>query len=215
MKNLQWIPTVILVGAPLLLSAGRLDRWPIWEYIGVFAIGSFLGGFLIDPGLVQERWRPGGKRMPASLILVTLGFVAHLCLAGLDVGRYHWSDTVPREFQLAALVALALSFAAVMWAMHVNPFFSSVVRIQSDRGQRLIREGPYAIVRHPGYAAGLILSLSSGLALGSWIAGLSGYFLVPFLIRRTIREDELLRRELPGYQQYVEDVRYRLIPGIW
>lgn len=215
MIYLQWIPTVALLGAVLLVSAGRLDIWPIWEYIGLFAIGSFVSSFFIDPDLVKERLRPGGKRPPFSLLLVSLGFAAHWCLAGLDVGRYHWSDTVPREMQLGALAALAFSFALVTWAMHMNPFFSSVVRIQADRGQRLIREGPYRFVRHPGYSAGLIICLSSGLALGSWIAGLSGYGFIVFLVERTVREDKLLRRELPGYEEYMKEVRYRVVPGIW
>jgi protein-S-isoprenylcysteine O-methyltransferase Ste14 len=215
MVYLQWIPTVVIIGAALLVSSGRLDLWPIWEYVGLFAVGSFVSGFFIDPGLVKERWKPGGKRLPLSLMFMALAFVAHLCLAGLDIGRYHWSDTVPRELQLGALATLTLAFAAIAWAMHVNPFFSSVVRIQADRGQKLIREGPYRWVRHPGYAAGLILCLSSGLALGSWITGLSGYAFVPFLIVRAMREDALLRRELSGYQEYMQDVRYRLAPGIW
>jgi len=215
MVYLQSIPAVIVIGTVLLLSAGRFDLPPIWEYICLFAIGSLAGSSLIDPGLAKERWRPGGGRLPSSVICVFLGYVAHLSLAGLDVGRYHWSDTVPGELQLGALVVLALSFAVIIWAMHVNPFFSSVVRIQAERGQKLIRDGPYRWVRHPGYAAGLIMCLSSGLALGSWIAGLSGYALVPFLIHRAIREDALLRRELPGYEEYMQEVQHRLAPGIW
>ena len=215
MIYLQWIATVVFIAAVLIVSAGRIDLWPIWEYVGVAAITTLVGSFFLDPGLVRERMRPGGKRLPVSLRLASLFFAAHLCVAGLDIGRYHWSDTVPPELRIGALVALGLSYAIIFWAMHVNPFFSSVVRIQSDRGQRVIREGPYRVVRHPGYAAGIVMCLSSGVALGSWTAGLSGYLFLPFFVERMVREEALLRRELAGYEEYAREVRYRVLPGIW
>src|SRR5262249_50393985 len=114
-----------------------------------------------------------------------------------------------------AMIAFALANATFLWAMHVNRFFSSVPRIQSERGHRVITDGPYRWVRHPGYTAGLVLLASSGLALGSWLATLIGLAGIPFILRRTVYEDRLLRTELPGYADYAARVRYRLLPSVW
>src|SRR5262249_54379132 len=142
--------------------------------------------------------------------------LAHLGFAGADVGRLHVSDGVPAWLVAAGLVGLAGTFAVELWAMHVNRFFSSVIRIQPDRGQYVVQSGPYRLVRHPGYAAGILLSLSSGLALGSWgAAALLSPFAVPALVWRTVREDRQLQRELPGYAEYAAKVRYRLLPFVW
>ena len=100
--------------------------------------------------------------------------------------------------------------------MQVNRFASSVVRIQSDRGQYVVTSGPYALIRHPTYAAGIVIVLASGIALGSWLAAA---FLaaigLPFLIYRTLTEDRVLQAQLPGYAEYAQRVRWRLAPGIW
>jgi protein-S-isoprenylcysteine O-methyltransferase Ste14 len=100
--------------------------------------------------------------------------------------------------------------------MRVNRFFSSVVRIQSDRGQFVVTSGPYAFIRHPGYVAGILVVFASGIALGSWLAAaLLIVTSLPFLLYRAITEDRVLLAELPGYREYAERVRWRLIPGIW
>ena len=100
--------------------------------------------------------------------------------------------------------------------MHVNRFFSSVVRIQTDRGQHVVSTGPYAVIRHPGYLAGIVVMLASGVALGSWIAAaFLAITTLPFLLYRAITEDRILQAELPGYRDYAQRVRWRLIPGLW
>jgi protein-S-isoprenylcysteine O-methyltransferase Ste14 len=97
--------------------------------------------------------------------------------------------------------------------MRVNRFFSSIVRIQNDRGQVVITTGPYAIIRHPGYLAGIIIVIASGLALNSWIAAaMLMVYALPFLLHRVITEDRVLLAELPGYRDYAERVRWRLLP---
>jgi protein-S-isoprenylcysteine O-methyltransferase Ste14 len=181
--------------------------------IGAVFIASFL---LLDPDLARERMRPGGQRPPLALQLFTGAFVAHWIIAGLDHGRFHWSDTVPGWLQWASLAGLAAGYAFCLWAMYVNRFFSSVVRIQSDRGQAVITTGPYAVIRHPGYLAGIVIVLASGLALDSWLATafLAGLSL-PFLMYRAITEDRVLQAQLPGYRDYAERVPWRLIPGVW
>ncbi len=99
--------------------------------------------------------------------------------------------------------------------MTVNPFFSSVVRIQKDRGQRVITNGPYQYVRHPGYIGGIGVMLFSPLALNSWLSSILSLPALPFLVWRTIMEDTMLREELEGYKEYAQKVRYRLFPGVW
>src|SRR5437016_4917320 len=106
--------------------------------------------------------------------------------------------------------------ALALGAMRVNRFFSSVIRIQTDRGQRVVTTGPYAFVRHPGYTAGILVIVASGPALGSWLAAaLVVIFSLPFLLYRTTTEDQILQVELAGYSDYATRVRWRLLPGIW
>jgi protein-S-isoprenylcysteine O-methyltransferase Ste14 len=136
-------------------------------------------------------------------------------IAGLDVGRFHWSDTVPLLVQGIAFGVMAAAVAVLMWAMAVNRFFSSVVRIQTDRGHHLVTAGPYRFVRHPAYAAAPFLFIGSGLALGSLLAGLLGLLLVIPILRRTALEDRVLREQLEGYAAYARKVRYRVFPGVW
>jgi protein-S-isoprenylcysteine O-methyltransferase Ste14 len=112
-------------------------------------------------------------------------------------------------------VVFAAGLAFFIWAMHVNRFFSSVVRIQRERGHHVVTGGPYRWVRHPGYAGAIPAAMASGLALCSWLATAIGALGVPLLLWRTIVEDRTLRAELPGYRDYAQRVRWRLLPGIW
>jgi len=140
----------------------------------------------------------------------------HWVIAGLDHGRFHWSDSVPTWLQWTALIAVAAGYAFCLWAMRVNRFFSSIVRIQNDRGQVVITTGPYVFIRHPGYLAGIVIVVASGAALDSWIAAaILVVSTLPFLLYRAATEDRVLLAELPGYRNYAERVRWRLLPGIW
>jgi protein-S-isoprenylcysteine O-methyltransferase Ste14 len=212
----QSVAFLVLAAVALFASAGTITIATYWVYLGIFA-GVFLVSILqLDPDLVRERMRPGGKRPPLVLLLITGVLFAHWILAGLDHGRFHWSDTVPPWLQWVALVALAAGFRLCLWAMRINRFFSSVIRIQSDRGQVVIATGPYAFIRHPGYLAGLVIMVASGIALDSWLAtAMLVVFTVPFLLRRAIVEDRVLKAELPGYKDYADRVRWRLLPGVW
>jgi protein-S-isoprenylcysteine O-methyltransferase Ste14 len=142
--------------------------------------------------------------------------ILHWIIAGLDRGRFHWGDDVPAWLRGAGLIALAIGWALAFWAMRVNRFFSSVVRIQSDRGQYVVTSGPYGWIRHPGYLAGTVIIVASGIALGSWLAtAILIVFGLPFLLHRAITEDRVLQAELPGYRDYAARVRWRVLPGIW
>src|SRR5829696_3734462 len=147
-----------LIGAILFGSAGRVDIPEFWVYVAALAGVTVIGLLVIDPDLVQERMRPGGKPLPAGYWLLGLLPVAHWVMAGLDRGRVHWSDTVPLSLRLLGLAVFVLAQVVILWAMHVNRFFSSVVRIQTERGHHVITTGPYRWARHPGYAAALLMT---------------------------------------------------------
>jgi protein-S-isoprenylcysteine O-methyltransferase Ste14 len=200
----------------LFVSAGTAAIPTYWVYLAIFAAVFVASFVLLDPGLARERMRPGGKKPPLGLQLFSGALFAHWILAGLDHGRFHWSDTVPTWLQWLSLVLLAAGYALCLWAMRVNRFFSSVVRIQSDRGHVLITGGPYAFIRHPGYLAGIVIILASGTALDSWLAAaLLVVLSVPFLMYRAVTEDRILIAQLPGYAGYAAHVRWRIIPGVW
>lgn len=213
---IQSVVFFALAAIALFASAGTLAILGFWLYLAIFA-GVFIASFLLlDPDLARERMRPGGKRPPLALRLFSGVLLVHWILAGLDRGRFHWSDGVPSWLQAAALITLAVAYALALWAMRVNRFFSSVVRIQSDRGQFVVTTGPYALIRHPGYVAGILVIAASGIALGSWLtAAFLMITTLPFLLYRAITEDRILLAELPGYRDYAARVRWRLCPGIW
>jgi protein-S-isoprenylcysteine O-methyltransferase Ste14 len=213
---LRAIVLLIAAAAALFGSAGSLAIPTFWLYWAILA-AVFVAAFaLLDRGLLQERMRPGGRPTPLGLRLLNVVLLTHWIMAGVDRGRLHWSDSVPLWLQALGLFIIVTAYGLVFWAMLVNRFFSSVVRIQSDRGQHVITSGPYAFVRHPGYSAGILILAASGVALGSWLAAA---FLVvvsfPFLFYRVINEDRVLRTRLDGYADYAHRVRWRLVPGIW
>jgi protein-S-isoprenylcysteine O-methyltransferase Ste14 len=207
---------MLIAAAALFASAGTLAVVGFWLFLAIQLAGIVASFVLLPADLVCERMRPGGDKPPLRLRLSVIVLLVALVIAGLDRGRLHWSDDVPPWLQGLALVGLAASYAFVFWAMTVNRFFSSIVRIQADRGQHVVASGPYAYIRHPGYLGGIVIVLCSGPALGSWLA--TAIFVVsglPFLIHRVVTEDRVLRAELPGYEAYAGRVRWRLLPGIW
>ena len=207
---------LLAAAAALFGSAGTFAILSFWLYWALL-VAVFIAAFaLLDRGLLQERMRPGGKPTPLGLRLLNVILLAHWVIAGLDRGRLHWSDSVPLWLQLFGLFIIVAAYALVFWAMLVNRFFSSVVRIQSDRGHVVVTGGPYAFVRHPGYSAGILILEASGVALGSWLAAaFLTAITVPFLHYRVINEDRVLRTRLDGYADYAQRVRWRLLPGIW
>jgi protein-S-isoprenylcysteine O-methyltransferase Ste14 len=208
----------VAIGGVLFLAAGRSDLLALRTYAvlwGVFLIG---GAVISDPELVQERVRPGPGARENLLVAALIGsaiWFGHLLVAGVDVGRMHWSDSVPRAVQLAGFAGLSGSLVLAQWASRANPFFSSVVRIQRERGHRVVTTGPYRYVRHPGYASAAVMVPFSGLALGSWLSLLPSALALVALVVRTRFEERILRQGLPGYDEYARRVHYRLLPGVW
>ncbi len=212
----QWTVASILFGALIFALAGRADLPTYWAYILVSVGMGLWIALSIDKGLAAERARPGPGGVDHFTWHFSTGFFAlHWIIAPLDVGRFHWSDTIPFPFQLFGLIVFALFGGLTIWAVVVNRFFSPVVRLQEDRGHHLVTLGPYKFIRHPGYLGMVISVPASGLALGSWWAMLPavGYALI--ILRRAAIEDRFLRRHLNGYDGYADAVRYRLLPGLW
>ncbi len=205
-----------VLGLCMFPVAGRWDLPWFWAYLAAYAVGTGSALLLLDPGLIRERLRPGGDARDRKIVGIGkfLG-LSHCLIAALDVGRFHWSDNVPTLLQGGAFVVLVVVGGATVWTMTTNRFFSSVVRIQKERGHTLISSGPYGIVRHPGYFFISVMMLTSGIALGSWWAAVPMWVLLTLVIRRTLIEDRFLHEHLEGYPAYARRVRYRLIPGVW
>src|SRR5215510_13324255 len=185
---------VLAAAAGLFAAAGTVAIAGFWAYLAIFALAMIVSFAALDPDLLRERMRPGGKKPPLALKIFSLVLFMHWIVAGLDRGRFHWSDNVPGWLQGVCLFIAAAGYALALWAMRVNRFFSSVIRIQTDRGQHVVTTGPYAFVRHPGYTAGILIIAASGPALGSWLAAaLVVIFSLPFLLYRAITEDRILQ----------------------
>ncbi|QDU18484.1 methyltransferase family protein [Urbifossiella limnaea] len=203
-----------VVGGVVFAAAGRLDLPFVWGLLATLVGFYVILVWTADPGLVRERVAPGGPnrdRLTRPLAAVFLG--SHWLLAGLDA-RLGWSP-VPWELRAAGLAGYAAALCVNLWAVRVNRFYSSAVRVQADRGQQVADAGPYRVVRHPGYTATILAALAGGLALGSWVALLPALGFVALFVRRAVLEDRMLVAELPGYADYARRVRRRLVPGVF
>ncbi len=208
------------MGVALFWPAGRINWWPAWGALAVSAAWLAAMEYVIlriHPGLLAERQGAtrDTKRWDAILSsIIRLITLARYIVAGLDQ-RNGWTGGLPAAAQISALILCALGYALFIRAMAANPFFSEVVRIQSERGHTAVQTGPYRTVRHPAYAGTILYELAVAFLLGSWPALiLSGVNIFLFILR-TALEDRTLLSELPGYQEYARQVRYRLVPGIW
>jgi protein-S-isoprenylcysteine O-methyltransferase Ste14 len=170
-----------------------------------------------SPDLLAERRNvKAGKNWdkPIVGIVVLVGPVATWITAGLDT-RFHWSAAMPPSAFVAGIVVAVLAAALIAWAMHSNKFFSSVVRIQKDRGHAVVATGPYGFVRHPAYTGMSAFTLATPLILNSRWAFLPAVVTASVTCLRTLLEDRTLHNELEGYTEYAGKVKYRLVPPVW
>lgn len=208
---------VLVMGAMLFLSAGTL-RWPMaWIFTGIFVSGTVILAVKASPALIAERSRirPGMNGWDWVLArIIMVFFFAVLILAGLDM-RFGWSGSLPLFVPILSLTLFIFGNALVLWAEITNQYFSVIFRIPDDRGHRVVSGGPYRFVRHPGYAGMILYILFLPPMLGSLFALAPAVIAAGLFVLRTRTEDRALGRELPGYPEYTERVRYRLIPGVW
>ncbi|MBN1825122.1 MAG: isoprenylcysteine carboxylmethyltransferase family protein [Candidatus Eisenbacteria bacterium] len=209
-----------ILAALLFLPAGRWD-WPqAWVFLlslGVVFLLYALWGTYKDPEQLRERSRIARnvKRWDKIILAVYTALLPPVfILAGFDAGRFRWSK-VPFGVQVSAWAGLLVCVALIFWTVTTNTYLSRLARIQEERGQVVVTSGPYRYIRHPMYLGILIFFLCLGPALGSWYTLIPGLAIDVLFVVRTAKEDEMLREELVGYEDYARRVSYRLIPGVW
>lgn len=209
-----------LIAAVLFLAAGRLNWLWAWVLLGIYLVSVLINSafmFHTSPETIAERGRTREMRGWDKVVGGLWGIAQWLLLpliAGLDV-RFGWTRELSTPWHVVGAVVFAAGLGLFGWAMITNAYFSTVVRIQTDRGQTVCSSGPYRSVRHPGYVGTILQALGLPFLLGSLWAMIPGITAVGFMIIRTALEDRTLQAELPGYREFVQEVRYRLIPGIW
>jgi protein-S-isoprenylcysteine O-methyltransferase Ste14 len=214
---------MLLYPAVLFLAAGTV-RWSWgWAYYAILTLCQITSRALIlrrNPELLAERAsyraKKDAKQWDQTLMRAVALYGPLICwiVAGLD-HRWSWSPEVGPGLRWIALIVVFSGTAFAAWAMVVNRFFAAVVRIQHDRDHQVVSDGPYRIVRHPGYAGGVYGWLTMPLMLGSLWAYVPALLTVCALVVRTALEDRTLVEELPGYREYTQRTRYRLLPGVW
>ncbi len=217
-----WLGLVLLIivmGLLLFVSAGTVRYWQAWVYLGVYFIGSLLITLYLikkDPALLKRRLRGGPtaekeKSQKIIMVFASTGFIASLVVPALDY-RFAWSS-VPPYAVIVGDILTALWFYIMFLVFKENPFTSATIEIAED--QKVITTGPYAVVRHPMYAGGLLLFIGTPLALGSYWGLLGFVGVLPALIWRLLDEERFLAKNLPGYVEYCAKVRWRLIPKVF
>jgi protein-S-isoprenylcysteine O-methyltransferase Ste14 len=209
----------IILFALIFISAGTIDFWQGWLFCLLFLFSTnALGIYLIkyDRPLLERRMRfgPWEESRPIEKVLITLTllmFVALVMVPALD-HRFAWSR-VPGALVVIANLLMVATFGFFLVVLRANSFAASTITVEA--GQRVVSSGPYAYVRHPMYAGAVVLVLAIPLALGSWWGLLIPVITAPVLIARIFDEERALSAELPGYQDYLLAVPWRLIPLVW
>jgi protein-S-isoprenylcysteine O-methyltransferase Ste14 len=211
---------IAVLAGLVFVSAGRPYYWQGWLFLAAVAAVYALTLWALrhSPGLIAERLHPGKGMMwwdkGYYLLSTPLAFAA-VVVAALDAGRFDWGPRPSAVVYALALAAFIAGQGLTLWAKKINPFFSSVARLQSDRGQTVCREGPYRFCRHPGYLGGLLSGLATPLVLGSYWGLAPQVVASLLLVARTALEDRMLKNDLLWYAEYAETVPARLIPGLW
>lgn len=206
---------------PLIIS-GQWSWWQAWAYAVASVLAFVISRLIVarkHPDLIAERARfmQAKDTKPWDKVLAPLlglGSILILVVAGLDK-YYTWSPASSLTINLVALAGIVFGYGFSSWALIENRFFSGTVRIQTERGHHVVSTGPYRIMRHPGYAGGLLGYVFIPLLLDSLWAFIPAILLVVIMVARTALEDKTLQAGLPGYKEYVQKTRYRLLPGIW
>jgi len=225
-KPSQWLNTIITylsIPIILLVCGWDLSWWQAWVFF-VLIVTAGIGGRIWaeqrHPGILAERYKcikaqdvKSWDKIIAPLMALSLSFPL-VIVAGLD-HHFAWSPRFPLWMNLLGFVLTTFGYAFATWALIENRFFTSLVRIQKDREHEVCDSGPYRFVRHPGYAGNIFALPGIVLALGSVWTLIPVVIAIIVAVIRTELEDRTLQEELKGYKEYVQRVRYRLIPGIY
>ena len=203
----------------LFIPAGTLRYWQAWAFIAVFSASSTAITVYLarnNPALLERRIKAGPQAEAEAAQKVIMSFAMSSFLAMLVVPaldrRFGWTE-VPALASVAGDALVAISFLLVFFVLRANSYSASTIQVVE--GQQAVSTGPYALVRHPMYAGVLPMLLGIPLALGSWWGLATLAVFVPALVWRLLDEERFLLRKLPGYVEYCQRVRYRLLPGIW
>jgi protein-S-isoprenylcysteine O-methyltransferase Ste14 len=211
---------LLILAVAYFIAAGSLNIGRAWIYFGIAAVTYFASSLIFikyNPGLINERAkrRENTKSWDKALLSLYLliGFLGTHIVAGLD-SRFEWSS-LDMIYMIPGTILYIVAAYIQIISMLNNKYFEATVRIQSDREQQVVKDGPYKIVRHPGYASVLLSFVAIPFMIGSLYALIctAAVFIIMFV--RTALEDKMLQKELPGYSQYAKEVKFRLIPGIW
>lgn len=215
---------LVLVVMPMLpiLISGRWGWWQAWLMVAIFVLSFIISRVLAarkTPDILRERanYNQHANTQPWDKWLspmVAFGSVFVMLVAGLDA-RYQWSAGFSLPVEMLGLALILAGYLLASYAFVENAFFSGTVRIQGERGHKVVSSGPYAWMRHPGYSGSLLASLGIPLLLDSAWAFIPVVIFGVFFVLRTRLEDRFLQANLTGYRKYAQRVRYRLLPGVW
>jgi protein-S-isoprenylcysteine O-methyltransferase Ste14 len=218
----QIVGMFVIFALALFLAAGTV-LWPAgWAFLVLFFGFTFaLSRWSLkhNPGLLRERMTGIGKPNQKTwdkvfYVSANLIFLAWLVLMPLDAVRFHWSQ-MALFLQVVGVLLLLCSFYLFFLTFRENAYLSPAVRVQTEREQTVVSTGPYRYVRHPMYATALLFLVSTTFLLGSWYGLFLGLLLFVGIARRAVQEERMLRAELPGYEEYMAQVKYRFIPSVW
>jgi protein-S-isoprenylcysteine O-methyltransferase Ste14 len=213
-----------LVAVLMFISAGTTNWTRAWVLLAVMLLIRTIGAiavYRIHPDLARERAKlPVHEHQPRTdrvllLAVLATGFLGLPIIAGLDVFRWHLLPLPRTMISAAGLLLFAIGWTVKSLALRANAFAVTVVRLQSERAHVVAEGGPYAVVRHPFYAADPLILVGLSLWLGSYAAAICAVVPLGLMMLRLQAEERFLRRELPGYDAYAQRVRFRLIPGLW
>jgi protein-S-isoprenylcysteine O-methyltransferase Ste14 len=211
---------IVMLALLLFLAAGTVNWSAGWAMVIIMAGWVIATAAVVIPRypeLLAERVGPkkGAKKWDVALAgPLGIAMMIMWIVAGLDL-RYGWSSGISPLAQIVAMFIVIAGYALVVWATGVNAFFSAVVRIQAERGHTVISSRPYRYVRHPAYVGMILVVLGAPIMLGSWWALIPGVISAVLVLVRTSLEDKTLQAELPGYKEYAQRTRCRLLPGVW
>lgn len=217
-KRANFIGLFTLLSIIILIVFSGDIRWSwLWVYTATTVAVLILSAAIVPRGVIAERGRKKTNVEKWDRVITGLIYVpwfVQFFVAALD-HRFGWSPELPVWVHILGVGLYLAGIGLVLLAMRANLYFSTAVRIQHDRGHTVCLTGPYAIIRHPGYAGMIIEYLAVPVILGSWCGWIPQAVIVGLLILRTGLEDRALAEKLEGYREYTRQVRYRLIPWIW